>query len=243
MSDMASERFATQALDYDRHRPRYPESVFDDIVASSGLADGDVAVEIGAGTGIATQPLVERGLRVTAIEPSDTLAAMVHTRVADRAEIIVGRFEDFSANSAVRLIAAFNAWHWVEPRIGVDLSARLLTPGGMLALVWTEVVEWGQEPFEQRLAEIFGRPWAKKEDLVRESLQPIRDDDRFDEIEVRHHIFERTLDAQTFVAATRTYGADYSAVQYQAIEQVINHEFGGAVTKVEDAALYLAKRR
>src|SRR5580704_2755487 len=115
MAGIVSERFASQALDYDRYRPHYPESVFDDILSSSGLADGDVVIEIGPGTGIATRPLVERGLRVTAIEPSDALAAMVRANVAGRAEIIVGRFEDFPADSTARLIAAFNAWHWVEP--------------------------------------------------------------------------------------------------------------------------------
>lgn len=60
-ADKASERFAAQALDYDRYRPRYPDEVFDDLVESVGLTCGDKVVEIGAGTGIATEPLVERG--------------------------------------------------------------------------------------------------------------------------------------------------------------------------------------
>ena len=36
----ASERFAAQALDYDRYRPRYPDDVFDDLVESVGLTRG-----------------------------------------------------------------------------------------------------------------------------------------------------------------------------------------------------------
>jgi methyltransferase (TIGR00027 family) len=63
----ASERFAAQALDYDRYRPRYPDDVFDDLAELAGLSFGDTLVEIGAGTGIATEPLVERGLDVTAM--------------------------------------------------------------------------------------------------------------------------------------------------------------------------------
>ncbi len=50
----ASERFAAQALDYHRYRPRYPEGVFDDIVRLANLSPEDKAIEIGAGTGIAT---------------------------------------------------------------------------------------------------------------------------------------------------------------------------------------------
>ena len=40
------------------------------------------------------------------------------------------------------LIAAFNAWHWVEPDKGVDLASQLLSSGGSLALVWTKVLSW-----------------------------------------------------------------------------------------------------
>jgi len=41
---------------------------------------------------------------------------------------------------------------------------------------------------------------------------------------------------------TKTYGGDHTAEQYQAIERIINVDFGGAITKVEDAALYLVTR-
>ena len=54
--------------------------------------------------------------------------------------------------------------------------------------------------------------------------------------------FERTLDASTFVAVTKTYGGNYASEQLQAIEQIINEDFGGFVTKAEDAALYLSMR-
>lgn len=242
VADRASERFSAQALDYDRYRPRYPDSVFDDLVELTGLIPGDPVIEIGAGTGIATQPLVDRGLDVTAIEPAAGLAAVAESKVADQARFFVGRFEDFSCNFPVQLLTAFNAWHWVEPQIAVDLAAQLVQPGGSLALVWTEVISWGEEPFEEYLAETFGSPWTKRIDHVDGSMQPIRQDARFGEFQDRHHPFERSLDASTFVAVTKTYGGSYTAEQYRTIERIIDEEFGGAVTKVEDAALYLALR-
>lgn len=242
MADKASERFAAEALDYDRYRPRYPESVFDDIVESAGLAPGDLIVEIGAGTGIATQPLVDLGFSVIAIEPSESLAAIAASHVSERAQIVVGRFEEFLTQSPVRLITAFNAWHWIDPRTGVDLAADLIEPGGLLALVWTEVVEWGQQPFEDRLTEVFGHAWKKREDHVDGSLKPVREDPRFDDVRGRHHVFDRTLDASTFVAVTKTYGGSHTEEQYQTIERIINDDFGGSVTKVEAAALYLTRR-
>jgi SAM-dependent methyltransferase len=241
-ADVATGRFAAQARDYDRYRPRYPEGVFDDIVDRAHLASGDHVVEIGAGTGIATRPLVDRGLRVTAIEPSDTLAAMARAKVSGEAEVVNGRFEDFSTQSPFQLVTAFNAWHWVNPSIGVDRAAGVLESGGSLALVWTEVVQWGEEPFGDRLVQVFDQIWNKRESFVDDSLQPIREDRRFEDVLVRHHIFHRTLDATAFVAVTRTYGGDHTAEQYRAIERIIDHDFGGAVTKTEDAVLYLTRR-
>lgn len=239
-ADRASERFAAQALDYDRYRPRYPDDLFDDLVESAGLSPGDRVVEIGVGTGIATEPLVQRGLDVTAIEPAAALTAVAEAKLTDGVHFFTGRFEDFSSESPVKLLAAFNAWHWVEPRRGVALAARLVAPGGSLALAWTEVIAWGQEPFEQRLADVFGSPWEKRMQHVDGSMQPIRQDARFSEFQDHHHPFARTLDASTFTAVTKTYGGKYTSEQFQAIEQIINEEFDGSVTKVEDAALYLS---
>ncbi len=238
----AAGRFAAQAVDYDRYRPRYPDSMFDDLVGLTNLAPGDRVIEIGAGTGIATEPLVDRGLEVTAIEPAGPLAALTESKVAGRARVVVGRFEDFSGEPSVQLLAAFNAWHWVDPEVGIDLAAQLLEPDGWLALGWTEVVSWGQEPFEERLAAIFGSPWPKREGRVDQSLQPVRRDPRFDDFRVSHHPFERVLDAATFVAVTKTYGGSRTVEQYEAIEWAINEELGGAVRKEEDAVLYLCRR-
>jgi SAM-dependent methyltransferase len=239
----ASQRFAAQALDYDRFRPRYPESVFDDIMEHANLAAGAETIEVGAGTGIATQPLVDRGLVVTAIEPAAEMAGVVETKLGDRAQIFVGRFEDYPPRRSVDLITSFNAWHWIEPAVAVDRVAQLIKPGGYVALIWTEVLSWGQEPFEERLAEVFGAPWEKRFDFVDASMQPVCDDARFDDFEVRHHQFVRRLDAATFVAVTKTYGGHRTDEQYQDIERIINDEFEGEIEKVEDAALYLARRR
>ena len=239
----ASRRFAAQALDYDRFRPRYPEGVFDDIMQIANLSVGAAVIEVGAGTGLATEALVRRGLEVTAIEPAAKMAAVAEAKLGEGAQFFVGRFEDYPAGRSVALVASFNAWHWVQPEIALHRVAQLIEPSGFLALIWTEVIAWGQEPFEERLTEVFGSPWAKRLEHVDGSMQPIRGDDRFDDLQVRHHTFRRNLDAETFVAVTKTYGGHRTDQQYMVIKQIIDSEFGGAVEKVEDAALYIAQRR
>ncbi len=242
-ASQASQRFAAQALDYDRFRPRYPEGVFDDIMQIAELSVGAAMIEVGAGTGIATESLVNRGLEVTAIEPAAEMAAVAEAKLGHRAQFFVGRLEDYSAGHSVELVASFNAWHWIQPEVALDRVAELIEPSGFLALIWTEVIAWGQEPFEERLTEAFGSPWVKRLEHVDGSMQPIGDDDRFDDFQVRHHPFRRSLDAETFVAVTKTYGGHRTDQQYKVIKRIIDSEFGGAVEKVEDAALYIAQRR
>jgi SAM-dependent methyltransferase len=240
--DRVSE-FDAIAVDYDRYRPRYPERLFDDIVDMGELAEGARAIEIGAGTGIATAALVDRGLTVVAVEPAPGMAALARAKLGSKAVVEVSRFEDWTSTEPIELVAAFNAWHWVQPDVGIDLVAHTLPSGGLLAIAWTDVISWGEEPFEARLADAFGAPWPKTVDQVVGSLRTVQADGRFGTFERRHYRFERRLDAATFVAVTRTYGGPHSADRDEIIKTIINDDLGGTVTKVENAVLNLARRR
>ena len=242
-SRQASARFAAQALDYDRYRPRYPERVFDLLVHETGAVRGDKVVEIGAGTGIATVPLADRGLEVTAVEPARELAALATAKLGDRGHVVVGRFEECALPDRVKVVAAFNAWHWVEPSTGLERASRLLEGGGWLALVWTEVVAWGPAGFEDRLADLYGAPWPKRWDNVVASVRPVADDARFGDVRTFHHPFARELDAATYVAVTRTYGGERGDDREDRLLRLITEEFGGSVVKVEDAVVHLAPRQ
>jgi SAM-dependent methyltransferase len=243
ISAQRSQEFDAGAVAYDRYRPRYPVELFDDIIELSELKPGARAIEVGAGTGIATGSLISHGLRVVAIEPAAGMLSIASQKFGSNARFVEGRFEDWPPTEATELIAAFNAWHWVEPDKGVGLAAQLLSPGGSFALAWTDVLSWGQDDFDARLEDVTGIPWPKGLEPVLDSLQPVRASLCFDDFRVSHHRFERKLDAESFIAVTRTYGGHHTSERDQLIRHLIEDEFGGEVTKVEDAVLCLARRR
>jgi SAM-dependent methyltransferase len=127
--------FGSVAELYDRARPTYPAAIFDDLAEIAGLAPGSRVLEIGPGTGKATAELARRGYAVTGVELSPDLAAVAHRNVTS-AEIEVGDFETWEPEEAgFDAIVAFAAFHWIAPELRYAKPARLLRPGGALAVI------------------------------------------------------------------------------------------------------------
>jgi SAM-dependent methyltransferase len=127
--------FGSVAELYDRARPEYPEAVFDGLADLAALEPGARVLEIGPGTGKATAELVRRGYEVTGVELSPELAEIVRRNVP-AAQIEVADFEKWDpAGRYFDVVTSFCAFHWIAPELRYAKPARLLVPGGRLAVV------------------------------------------------------------------------------------------------------------
>ena len=63
----------------DGARPRYPEALFDTDVRHSEMCAGDHVLVIGPTTGIATEPMVARGLMVTSVKLGEARVAVARS--------------------------------------------------------------------------------------------------------------------------------------------------------------------
>jgi len=130
--------FDQVADEYDRHRPTYPDALVDHACEVAALSAGDRVLEIGCGTGQLTRNLLERGLRVSAIEPGDRLIALARQNLGDIGEVefVNARLEDTPLPRAhFRAVFSASAMHWIDPDLGWQKAADALAPGGTLALV------------------------------------------------------------------------------------------------------------
>ena len=123
---------------YDRLRPSYPSVAIDHIL---GITSIESAVDVGAGTGIATNGFARDGLRIVCLEPDPAMAAVLEARHLPGVEIVVSRFEDWATEEQVDLVFAAQAWHWIEPGLGYIKALEILRPGGVIALMWNVQVE------------------------------------------------------------------------------------------------------
>ena len=132
---------------YDSVRPAYPHEAVAALIdaARSGRGvnapgwDGPLrAADIGAGTGKMSELLARGGLLVDAVEPSEAMRAQAspiegvtwHDGVAEETGL---------PNDVYDIVVFAQSWHWMDPeRAGLE-AARILAPGGVLAIVWNQM--------------------------------------------------------------------------------------------------------
>lgn len=146
MSDRAT-LFAQVADLYDDVRPNYPDTLYDVLAAATGALDDQRALDLAAGTGLATRALRMRNARVVATDISVGMLATLRRR-ASAVPVVAARGERLPFRSGVFDIAVCaTAWHWVETASAVEEIRRVVRPGGHLALwwanhLWDERVDW-----------------------------------------------------------------------------------------------------
>ncbi|MBB5916951.1 SAM-dependent methyltransferase [Nocardia transvalensis] len=154
-----SMHFDAHAGAYERGRPPYPAALWARLRAGGLLRAGTRVVELGAGTGLATGPMVRAGASVTAVEPGRTFADILRRRWPE-ADVQAATAEDVALPpAAFDLAVAATAVHWFDLDVVLPTLHRAVVPGGHFA-VWRNA--FGDPsapvtPFRKRVAAITDR--------------------------------------------------------------------------------------
>ncbi|MGW4126051.1 class I SAM-dependent methyltransferase [Nocardia sp. NPDC004711] len=154
--------FDSHAEVYERARPPYPAVLWAELHDLGVLRPGIRAIDLGAGSGLATGRLLGAGASVDAVEPGPALAdrlrrrwpgAVVHVGTAEQVELATGFYD---------LAVAATAVHWFDLEVVVPKVHRVLRGGGHFA-VWRNA--FGDPavpvtPFRERVTQIVARRTA-----------------------------------------------------------------------------------
>jgi SAM-dependent methyltransferase len=161
-----AQAFADVADNYERGRPDYPREAVDLL----GLPAGARVLDLAAGTGKLTRVLRAVGLDVVPVEPLPKMRARIEGALDGTAEAVP------LPDASVDAVTIGDAWHWFDRVRAGDELARVLRPGGVVAVLWQypsgeDVPEWssalgeiltplrGEHPaFTQEIASLDAHP-------------------------------------------------------------------------------------
>ncbi|MCB1094298.1 MAG: class I SAM-dependent methyltransferase [Verrucomicrobiae bacterium] len=136
-----TERFSDRVENYVRYRPSYPDGVVDTLIERCQLPGDSTVADIGAGTGIFTRQLLDRGLRVVAVEPNKEMRRAAEASLSGYERFTCGdgiaEATGLPGNS-VDLVVAAQAFHWFRHSETQAEFRRILRADGWVALVWNQ---------------------------------------------------------------------------------------------------------
>jgi len=142
--------FGPVAAAYDRGRPSYPRQAAEWLVPGQART----VLELGAGTGKLTARLVELGHDVHASDPDEGMLDVLSARVPG-ASTKVGVAEEIPVNDrSVDAVVCGGSFHWFDHERAMPEIARVLKPGGHIAITWNQRDE--RIPWVRRLGAVLG---------------------------------------------------------------------------------------
>lgn len=132
--------FDTIPEKFDKYRPRYCDEAFAHIIKSAAVDSQKSILEIGPGTGQATEPFLKTGCDYTAIELGEHLYEFTKDKFKayPNFKIVNGDFEthDFGEKKFDLILSAATI-QWIPEKIAFPKCYELLKSGGTLAMMMT----------------------------------------------------------------------------------------------------------
>lgn len=133
------EYFDAVAKDWDKMRQDFfPDSVRDAAFERADIKPGQVAADIGSGTGFITEGLIRRGVEVIAVDQSKEMIELMKKKFGTHTNVTYVTGESAAipiANDSVDAVFANMYLHHVEsPRDAIKEMTRILKSGGVIVI-------------------------------------------------------------------------------------------------------------
>jgi SAM-dependent methyltransferase len=217
--------FDAVAPEYQEARPAYPEALYAELLALTGVrSETDALCEVGAASGKATLPLARLGFAITCVE----LGTEARRNLAGFPQVaVVNRdFETWqpAPGKLFGLVFAATAWHWIDPAVKYEKAAAVLRPDGHLAF-WeaSHVVPDGGDPFFAELQDVYdeigegvpdGHVFATPDTLASEEDE-IAASGLFTDVVTRRFDWEIRYTAESYIRLLETFSSNLVMAPWQ----------------------------
>jgi SAM-dependent methyltransferase len=253
-----SQMFNLTADYYDRYRPSYPKEIINTLISKANINEHSDTLEIGAGSGKATELLADINCSITCVEPGADLVSRGNYKFKDNPKIKFNcaRYEEFeSSPNFYDVICAFQAYHWVPQPIGYQKCARELKGTGFLALVWNMYITYDNDLDNEllQISSMYGGfadfvNEEKCEERIASIVKSIDDSALFNEVEVFRHFWEQPYTADEyfgFCLTGNSFVQKSDEEKKSAYEDIcgLAEKHGGEIIRPYLCVLYLASKQ
>lgn len=255
--------FDTAASAYDKMRPGYVAELYDAIFGYITIGENSRVVEVGSGSGQATEPILKTGCALTAVEYGVNLSRLLSDKFSSyrNFNVITGKFEDvLLEENSFDLVFSATAFHWVPEEIGYPKVYSILKEGGAFARFANRPHISGSMPeLAGEIDELYNgyynkyygvksgaKVWFTEEKAIEISQIPVK----YGFTDIQYQLFsrERVFTADEYIQLLGTYS------DHIAIEEPVRNEFfkkiaeaierhGGSITIEDTLDLELARKQ
>lgn len=241
---------------FDEWRPRYCEELFSDLIECAQLRPGKKVLEVGPGTGQATEPILKTGCDYLAIELGENFTEFMNNRFGsyNNFQIVNADFEthDFG-NSRFDLVYSAAAFQWIPETIGYPKAYDLLKSNGTFAMFMMrpDIQPGGgytDEPLYSKIQKVYAEFFHPETEYKCRLDYDARDKYGFVDLERREYLKRREYNADEYVSLIGTH-ADHITLKepdrtrfYEGIREAIR-SFDNKITLYDKITIYLARKQ
>jgi len=255
MSEDFRKIFNTIPDEFDKWRPRYCEELFADLIEYAELGPGRKVLEIGPGTGQATEPILKTGCSYMAIELGENFTEYMSNKFGfySNFNIINADFEtyDFDKNS-FNLVYSAMAFQWIPQDIGYPKAYNILKSGGKFAmfLMKPDIQPGGgytAEPLYRKIQAVYSKYFHPETEYTCRLDYDARDKYGFVGLETREYKKTREYDADSYISLIATHSDHLTLKEphktkfYEGIKEAIQ-SFGNRIVLYDKITMYLAEK-
>lgn len=240
---------------FEEWRPRYCDELFADLIDYAKLGPGKTVLEIGPGTGQATEPILKTGCSYLAIELGESFTEFMINRFGSyqNFQIANADFETYDfKDTKFDLVYSAAAFQWIPEQIGYPKAYDLLKSNGAFAMFMMRQDQrpgggYTDEPLYSKIQEVYSAFFHPETEYKCKLDYDAREKYGFVNLERREYKKTREYTADEYVSFIGTH-ADHITLQepyrtkfYEGIREAIR-SCGNKITLYDNITMYLARK-